>query len=498
MTFIRIIQPVLWIVVFWSMAFSAALLADDRSAIDIGDRRELFVDRFLLDRLDGVELRLHSPTPREVVMVCDAAWERSGCGYETVFRDGPIIRMYYIAADLTSADGTKMASRPIFACYAESRDGVRWVKPDLGLFEYGGSKHNNIVWSGPSLDNFTPMKDPNPDCRPGEQYKAVACGPGGLWAYKSTDGFHWSPLADKPIITKGAFDTQNNAFWDPLRNHYWCYIRGFHNGIRDIRVATSADFRTWTEPVLLRFPDASDEALYTNQILPYHRAPHLFLGFPTRYVERPWAPSMKALPDPEHRQRRMKFHPRYGTAVTDGLFMSSRDGHTFHRFEEAFLRPGLERRDNWVYGDCYQNLGLLETPAADPTAPPELTFYVGENHWKGPKQLRRYTLRIDGFASLCARSRGEFLTKPLTFRGKELTLNFSSSAAGHVRVELQDSAGRPLSGFELGDSDELFGDTLQRVVTWRNKSDVSALAGRPIRVRIAMRDADIYSLRFQP
>ena len=498
MTFIRIIQPVLWIVVFWSIAFSALLLADDRDAIDIGDRRELFVDRFLLDRLDGVELRLHSPTPREVVMVCDAAWEGSGCGYETVFRDGPIIRMYYIAADLTSADGTKMASRPIFACYAESRDGVRWVKPDLGLFEYGGSKHNNIVWSGPSLDNFTPMKDPNPDCRAGEQYKAVAYGPGGLWAYKSTDGLHWSPLAEQPIITKGAFDTQNNAFWDPLRNYYWCYIRGFHNGIRDIRVATSADFRTWIEPVLLRFLDASDEPLYTNQILPYHRAPHLFLGFPTRYIERPWAPSMNALPDPEHRQRRMKFHPRFGTAVTDGLFMSSRDGHTFHRFDEAFLRPGLERRDNWVYGDCYQNLGLLETPAADPTAPPELTLYVGENHWKGPKQLRRYTLRIDGFASLCARSCGEFLTKPLTFRGKELALNFSSSAAGHIRVELQDSVGRPLSGFGLADSDELFGDTLQRVVTWRNKSDVSALAGRPIRVRIAMRDADIYSLRFKP
>jgi hypothetical protein len=497
MTFIRRIQPRRLIVVFWPIAFSAALLAGERGAIDIGDRRELFVDSFLLDRLEGVELRLHSPTPREVVMVCDKAWEGSGCGYETVFRDGPIIRMYYIAADLTNADGTKLASRPIFACYAESRDGVHWAKPDLGLVEYGGSKHNNIMWSGPNLDNFTPMKDPNSDCRPGEQYKAVAYGPGGLWAYKSADGLHWSPLADKPIITKGAFDTQNNAFWDPLRKHYWCYIRDFHHGIRDIRVATSADFRNWTEPVLLRFPGAPDEPLYTNQVQPYYRAPHLFLGFPTRYVERPWAPSMNALPDPEHRQRRMKFHPRYGTAVTDCLFMSSRDGRTFHRFDEAFLRPGPERRDNWVYGDCYQSLGLLETPADDPTAPPELSLYVGEDHWKGPIRLRRYTLRIDGFASLCARGRGEFLTKPLTFRGKELALNFASSAAGYVRVELQGSDGQALSGFGFADSDELFGDTLQRVVTWRNKSDVSAIAGRPIRVHIVMRDADIYSLRFQ-
>ena len=195
----------------------------------------------------------------------------------------------------------------------------------------------------------------------------------------------------------------------------------------------------------------------------------------------------------------MKFHPRYGTAVTDGLFMTSRDGRTFHRWDEAFLRPGPERRDNWLYGDCYQDLGLLETPAADPTAPPELSLYVGEDHWKGPKRLRRYTMRIDGFVSLhAARSRGEFVTKPLVFRGKELTLNFATSAAGHLRVELQDAGGRPLPGFRLADSDELFGDTLERVVTWRNKSDVSALAGRPIRVRIAMRDADIYSLRFQP
>jgi len=477
---------------------TAAASTTATAAVDIGSRRELFVDEFLIERRAGVELRLHSPTPREVVMVCDAPWEGTGSGYETVFRDGPILRMYYIAADLTNADGTKMASRPLFACYAESRDGIRWVKPDLGLFEYGGSKHNNIVWSGPNLDNFTPFKDPNPDCRPGEQYKAVSSGPGGLWAYKSDDGLHWSPLADQPVITKGAFDTQHNAFCDPVRRHYWCYIRDFHNEVRDIRVATSPDFRAWTEPVLLSYGDAPDEALYTNQILPYHRAPHLLLGFPTRYVERSWAPSMETLPDPEHRRGRMTFHPRYGTAITDGLFMSSRDGHTFRRFDEAFLRPGPERRGNWVYGDCYQSLGLIEMPAPDSTAPPELAFYVGENHWIGPKQLRRHTLRIDGFASLSARIHGEFLTKTLTFSGKELVLNFSTSAAGHIRVELQDSAGHPIPGFSLDESDEIFGDTLERVVTWRNQSDVSALAGRPIRLRVAMRDADIYSLIFRP
>ena len=162
------------------------------------------------------------------------------------------------------------------------------------------------------------------------------------------------------MITQGAFDSLNVAFWDPLGQHYWCYFRDFHNGLRDIRVSTSQDFLTWAEPELLRYVDSPEEQLYTNQVLPYYRAPHMFIGFPTRYVERPWSPSFASLPDVEHRQRRMKFHPRYGTAITDGLFMTSRDGRTFQRWGEAFIRPGIERKHNWLYGDGYQNWGLIE------------------------------------------------------------------------------------------------------------------------------------------
>ena len=157
-------------------------------------------------------------------------------------------------------------------------------------------------------------------------------------------------------------------------------------------MATSADFRTWTKPEILRYVDSPDEQLYTNQSFPYYRAPHLFVGFPTRYVERPWSPAFDALPDREHRERRMKFHPRYGTAITDGLFMTSRDGRTFRRWDEAFLRPGVERRHNWLYGDGYQNWGLLETAAADPDAPPELSVYAIEDNWKRATRLRRFTL----------------------------------------------------------------------------------------------------------
>jgi len=471
--------------------------ADEPQVVEIGSRRELFVDEFLIDRRDGLELRLQAPVPREIVLEHNAPWEGSGCGYHTIFRDGARVRMYYIAADLTNADGSVLASQPAFACYAESQNGIHWVKPALGLFEFAGSKKNNIVWAAPRLDNFTPFLDANPKCPPGERYKAVSAGPGGLHAFAAADGLHWAPLGEQPIITKGAFDSQNNAFWGPEQRHYWCYIRDFHDGIRDIRVATSPDFRTWSEPKRIDFVDSPDEPLYTNQVRPYDRAPHLFLGFPTRYIERRWSSTFDALPDPAHRRARMRFAPRFGTAVTDGQFMTSRDGQTFHRWDETFLRPGPERKDNWLYGDGYQNLGLLETAAEDPTAPPEFSIYVGENEWKSPTRLRRYTLRLDGFVALHARQKpGELVSKPFTFRGKALSLNFATSAAGNVRVEIDDPMSRPLPGFALSNCEEIFGDSLDRTVTWKGSSDLSSLHGKPVRLRVLMSDADLFSFQF--
>jgi hypothetical protein len=194
----------------------------------------------------------------------------------------------------------------------------------------------------------------------------------------------------------------------------------------------------------------------------------------------------------------MKFSHRYGTVVTDGVFMSSRDGRTFNRSNEAFVRPGPQRRDNWVYGDGFVGLGLLESRAEDPTAEPELSLYIHEDHWKGPTRLRRHTLRMDGFMSMHAGgTQGELVSKPFVFSGRRLTLNFATSAAGSIKVELLGQDDRPLPGFSLAECDELFGDNLDRTVTWADHADLSALAGQPIRLRMVLSDADLYSLKFQ-
>jgi hypothetical protein len=89
------------------------------------------------------------------------------------------------------------------------------------------------------------------------------------------------------------------------------------------------------------------------------------------------------------------------------------------------------------------------------------------------------------------------VTKPLTFAGKELELNFATSAAGSVGVELQDAAGQPISGFTLADNLPTIGNELDRAVQWKGGSDVSRLAGQPIRLRLVLKDADVYALRFK-
>lgn len=471
--------------------------AQESGPIDIGSRRELFVDDFLIESMTNVRLELQHPQPQEIVFACDQPWEGNTCIYFRVIPDDGKFRMWYQGAHWQFDPKDPKPNHPYHLCYAESDDGIHWTKPNLGLVEAHGSKDNNICLSG-FLDNCTPFKDDNPDCPPGEKYKAIGAAKEGLIAWQSPDGIHWQRLGDKPLITQGAFDSQNVAFWDPQIKKYRAYIRDFHDNLRDIRLAVSDNFRDWTIPEMLDVaPTVKGEQFYTNCIARYPRAPHLFLGFPVRYVERRWSPSMKALPDLAHREIRAKAGERIGTAITDGVFMSSRDGFHFHRWPEAFLRIGPERPGSWVYGDCYAAHGLIETESRLPGAPNEFSMFIAEHYWRIEEKIRRWTLRIDGFVAATAPlAGGQLLTKPVKFQGKRLSLNFATSAAGSLRVELTDAAGKPLPGFSLADCDETFGDSLERTITWQGKSDTSSLAGKPIRLRFQLNDADVYALRF--
>ncbi len=496
------------------LAFSAVVSAAE--PIDIGSRRELFVDQFLIERLDHARLVVHRPQPQEVSLTLDRPWETEGPGYVTVFQDGGRYRMYYRA--LPDGEGPR-DSRQV-TCYAESADGIHWTRPELGIVEFRGAKKNNIVMRGVTSHNLTPWRDTNPDSLPESRYKAV-CGlfRKGLKLFRSPDGIHWQPWGDEMLPLKGNFDSQNVIFWDAQRGEYRAYWRDSRRGDpnvpdgRDVRVAVSKDLLHWGETLWLDYEpgrrgtvdgDGDPHQFYTNGVQPYHRAPHLLLGFPMRYIDRGWTASADALPNLERRRALAAENilggrpTRLGTAITDVLFMASRDGRRFHVLPAAILPPGIQRNGAWFYASGGKALGMVETESAFAGAPPELSIYASENaRQAAPARLRRYTFRMDGFVSVRASLfGGELLTKPLIFSGNQLEINFSTSAGGSLRVEMQDQDGKPIPGFSLDECHLQYGDQLDRVVVWKTGSDLSEFAGGPVRLRFQLKDADLYSLRF--
>ena len=481
---------------------SPPMVTSAAAPLELGSRRELLIDDYLIDQLTGgARQRLHHPTRREIAITHDAPWEGNAGNYHTIFEDDGIYRMYYHAWQIP-IEGTQ--GHPLYIAYAESRDGIDWVKPELGIVEVNGSKANNIVMAtinGHECHDFTVFKDTNPAAVSQAKYKAVGYSgnPPGLYAFHSPDALHWTPYNDsQPVMTGHPFDTQNIAFWDPNVGKYRAYVRDFDDGRRDIMASTSDDFVQWSKREWIQYLDAPQEHLYTNQIKPYYRAPHILIGFPARYVDRGWSAATRALPSPELRESRAKLSSRYGTAVTDSLLMTSRDGRTFRRWDEAFLRPGLRTKHNWAYGDNYLAWHVVETDSSNDDSPRELSLYATESYFTGTtSRLRRYTLRIDGFASVFAPlAGGELLTKPFTFAGNALNINFATSAAGSIRVELQNAQGTPLDGYALADCGEIFGDAIEYQVRWGDRSDLSRLAGEPVRLRFVLSDADLYALQF--
>ncbi len=489
-----------------------AAAAAEQEPVTIGGRLELLVDQHVAETLRGVELRLHQPVRRELVFRTDAPWEGNASAFQSLVRDGDRYLMYYRGLHYRHSGpaAQALADHPWYLCRAESTDGVHWTRPELGVFEIGGSRANNVVLTpeavrevGGDPAHTAVFLDTNPACPPDARFKCAIVGsqPKGLYFLGSPDGIRFRLLSTTPAVTEGAFDSQNLAFWDPVAACYREYHRGFKDGVRAILTASSPDLLRFPAPTWLQYEDSPAEHLYTNQVQPYLRAPHLLVGFPLRYTERGWSAPVLALPGLEERLVRGQSHPRYGYAVTDALFMSSRDGLTFKRWGEAFIRPGPRQRESWVYGDNFVFWGLVETASAIEDAPPELSIYTTESYWEGVgTAVRRSTLRLDGFVSAHAPlAGGELVTRPVVFEGGNLTINAETSGAGGIQVELQGPDGRPLEGYALAECPPILGDSVRHVVRWEGPGgDLRPLAGRPVRLRFVLRDADLYAFQFVP
>ncbi|MHC4297658.1 MAG: hypothetical protein ACYS7Y_10190 [Planctomycetota bacterium] len=450
------------------VTLAASTSSEEPELIDIGSRRELFVDWYVIADLDGASLRLHEPRDEGPVLKFDEPWEGPFCGYVTVIKDWDKYRFYYRGLPRAGRDGSGAET----TCYAESTDGISIVKPKLNLFAVDGSKSNNVILANaaPVHHNFSPFLDARPDVPLDQRFKALGgTQKSGLIAYISADGIRWRRLGEGPVFTKGLFDSQNVAFWSDAEQCYLCYFRSWtgrgYTGFRSVSRTTSKDFLHWTDPVEMSFGDTPREHIYTNQTHPCFRAPHIYLAIAARFL-----PGRQVLS--AEQAKKVNVNPNYFKDCSDAVLMTSRGGDVYDRtFMEGFIRPGIGLQ-NWVSRSNYPALNVVQT------GPDEMSLYVQHDYAQPSAHLRRYSLRLDGFASVSA--------------------PYTGGAMTFIRVEIQDAGGKPIKGYSLDDSQELIGNYIDHPASWRHGTDVNALAGKPIRLRFVMKDADLYSMQFRP
>ena len=455
----------------------------------------------------GVRISTHYPRlDRGRLVEPDMPCEGLFICYATVFEDDGLYRMYSMnfGEDLEmEGDGsheivTEATGGQYFLAYAESVDGVNWKKPEIGAVRCNGSTANNLVYAGHASPVF---KDPG--APPQERYKLLTMGIDehrrtAMYGAVSADGFHFTTL-EKPVLSGYGSDTHNVVRFDPDKGRYVGYFRGKVHGNRNLRTIAYAEtdcFDSWPMPEVIVTPDVNDcpdTDIYTNSYIPWPDA-DAHLMFPAFY------------------QRRLD--------DTEIHVLTSRDGQRWERpLRQPIIPAGDPARgfDSSVYAGS-DLISMRPGECSLPIAPRPCTH----NQYEFPGQYealphRGYvclaTWRQDGFTSLEAETEGFCATVPFTFEGGRLQVNAWTQFGGGIRVELADtsvqtkcartewepgqgSGSQTIPGYSFADSDPISGDSLNHMVTWNGESDLSAWAGKSIRLRFHLRRARLHAIRF--
>ena len=472
---------------------------------EMGSRRELFVDHALISHLENTTLRLHAPVNSGMAFKIDRPWEGPGNFGHVIIRHEGSYLLYYRGMTLAPGDDSGQV------CVAVSTDGVKWAKPSLARDERSGRTDANLVTdsSGKPFVGIV-WQDTRAGIPTDERIKAMRGvpvsgeahtafkdpkGPKRLELLASPDGlvFHLLESSRQPTFVShlpNSFDGGNTMFWSEAEQLYVLYYRIMTvTGMRTMARTTSTDLRTWTDPVPMTYGETSPEQFYVNNTTPYFRAPHIYIALAARFMEGRSAITY------EQAKAIGLVSPRgiiYNHDCSDGVLLTTRAGSDSYQrtFMEALIRPG-PGDGNWTSRTNYPLTGIY------PTGDGQMIFYVNRNYLQDAWHIERLMIRIDGFVSVNAPySGGSMVTVPFTYTGDHLVLNYATSAAGEVKVELQNADGNPLPGFTFDDCDVLIGDRIDGVVSWHGQKSLARYIGKPVRLSFRLSDADIYSFQF--
>jgi hypothetical protein len=496
--------------------------------IEIGSRKQLFIDRRFIADSVNVELVMNPAQIREEpVLVADRLWEASIAAYNTVVREADRFRMWY---DFIPPENDPSGITRGVA-YAESRDGVYWDKPEIGLVEIGGSKANNVVI--PRLpdaprgetEGGTVLLDMNPDCRPGERYKfwtKVRGIPeedqargmiGQFWQMYSEDGIYWNVYPKDTEIVP--CDTQNVPLWDDRLGKYVGYgrTRNEMNGfrVRGVGRTESDDFRSWSDMVEVFRADKSDWRavppaecrdrlggyvdVYTNAAMKYPYAQDAYFMMPSFLYHWECVEAVEGDGD-----EAADVHVNFPDTA-DVRLLTSRDGVSWSqapgrkpflpvglaggpRSRQMYTSPGVVRVGDLLWNYCYGN-NIDHSGQVDPGSDGrDEGIFINES-------------RLDGFMSADTPYAGGWLfTPPIVFEGSRLELNIDTGAGGLATVEIQSADGGPIDGFTRQDCRTLNGNSARMPVRFDGGAELGSLAGEPVRLRIETYDSKLYAFQF--
>ena len=437
--------------------------------IDVG--RQLFVDDFLIAETDLVrEYHLARYFIANPVLKPDRPWEMEGgspCAMP--FSDGvfwdpheKLFKMWYMGGYCTAT------------CYATSKDGITWDKPELDVVP-----GTNIVWRG-HRDSTTVWPDwDEPD--PEKRYKMLCFRDDDGWKlslYFSPDGIHWSEPVDGP-----SWGDRSSFFYNPFRGKWVFSLRAGTNPMgRCRRYFEATDPLAWSllteDPTLWVGADSLDPRrpevgtqpqLYNLDCVAYES---VMLGLFSIWYGQP-----QDRPKPN--------------AICLGY---SRDGFQWSRPDRRPFIPVSETRGDWNWGNV-QSAGGCCLVVED-----ELWFYVsGRQGVEGSSgsglcSTGLAVIRRDGFASMNSGAfrEGTLTTRPVRFSGKYLFINADASH-GAISAEVLDESGRAITPYTRENCLLTRVDTVSAPVRWQAAEDLSPFVGKPVRFRFHVRNAKLYA-----
>jgi hypothetical protein len=507
----------------------AAIAPAEASPISIGRQKQLLVDDYIIERMDGVKRTLNQPRKYggNPLLVPGQDWQSYRMlMYGSVIHDAQakLFKMWYwLGWDLHEGYGMTGA-------YATSPDGLHWLEPELNLLDFQGSKRNNrIPWMAMGMIHSPGEADP------GKRYKSLSGHRGAF----SADGLTWHvPPESKAIPGDVASDGVAPFVYDEQSKRYVAFPKvvresGGHLR-RAVGVSFSDDFLTWTPVQTILVPDGRDDGR-ARQAVAAHRDRIAFedgsewhlaqfyghCGFPYEgmYLGLLWVFNISGWPPwiAEAKGRRPSAGSEDGPTYVQ--LTSSRDLVNWQRVGDRLPFIPLGDADSYDAGTIYTaNRPLIVGDEI-------WIYYSGEQFTHGHPLLRQWAgagkkypgsaeaiarasprargsinlakLRLDGWVSVDASSKeGILTTKPLLFDGNRLIIN-AEARRGVLRVEVLNEAGKPIRGFALPDSQEFTGNSVRHAITWAHGATLDALRGKPVRLRFRLTNARLYSFGFQ-